>query len=317
MREVIPLENPDEERALLGRKDFTVRRLRNALGVTLLVRNGEIIVEGEPEVAKEGARVVRRLLERIRAGGEVEEGDVDAAVDDVPAARSGGLGVARALDGTWVKPRTDGQRRYVEALAQGGITLAIGPAGTGKTYLAVAMAVSTLRKSLFRKLILVRPAVEAGERLGFLPGDLQEKVNPYLRPLYDALGDLLDFAEIQRYRERDVIEIAPLAFMRGRTLDNAFIILDEAQNTKPDQMKMFLTRMGRNSTIVATGDVTQIDLPEGQVSGLRDAERVLRGIEGVNFVYLDKADIVRHPLVQAIVSAYDRAGRPGSRAGEE
>ncbi len=312
MREVIPLSGLDEERALFGPRDHTVRALRKALGVTVFVRKGDVCVEGDPDAAKEGARILRRILERVRESGDVAAEEIDRLIDSAPAAaRVSGGGVVRSLDGAWITPRTDGQRRYITALETQGITIAIGPAGTGKTYLAVAMAVAALRKGQYRKLVLARPAVEAGERLGFLPGDLQEKVNPYLRPLYDALGDMLEFSEIERFRERDVIEIVPLAFMRGRTLDHAFIILDEAQNTTPDQMKMFLTRMGRNSTIVATGDITQVDLPEGQVSGLVDAERVLRDIPGVRFVRLDRADIVRHPLVQAIVEAYELRGRRG------
>jgi len=314
MREAISLANAEEERSLLGRRDYTVRRLREALGVTIYARGGEVTVDGEPDAAREAVRVLSTLLDRIRESGDIDEGEVDRLIDRAPRAAGQRVQrIVRALDGTWIHPRTDGQARYARAMEQKGIVLAVGPAGTGKTYLAVAMAVSYMREGLFRKLVLVRPAVEAGEKLGFLPGDLREKVNPYLRPLYDALGDILDFAEIQRYQERDVIEIVPLAFMRGRTLDNAFIILDEAQNTSPDQMLMFLTRMGRNSMIVATGDVTQVDLPDSSLSGLLDAQRVLQGIPGVNFVYLDRADIVRHPLVQEIVEAYENRGRRGGR----
>jgi phosphate starvation-inducible PhoH-like protein len=306
MREVIQVENTEEERALLGRRDHTVRRLRDAYGVTVVARGGEVIVDGDPEATRAAARVLVNLLEAIRQRGELGEAEVDRYIDTAPETESApGSRVVRALDGTWIVPRSEGQSRYVAAMNRRGITMAIGPAGTGKTYLAVAMAVSFMRKGLFRKLVLVRPAVEAGEKLGFLPGDLQEKVNPFLRPLYDALGDILEFGEIQRYQERDVIEIVPLAFMRGRTLDNAFIILDEGQNTTPEQMKMFLTRMGRNSMIVATGDITQIDLYKGHVSGLVDAQRVLANIEGVHFAYLSRADIVRHPLVQKIVQAYE------------
>jgi phosphate starvation-inducible PhoH-like protein len=215
--------------------------------------------------------------------------------------------VVRALDGTDIRPKTDGQAMYLESLQEHDIVFAVGPAGTGKTYLAVAAAIASMKRGLYRKLVLVRPAVEAGERLGFLPGDLVEKVSPYLRPLYDALGDIVPFAEVKSYRERDIIEVVPLAFMRGRTLDNAFIILDEGQNTTPAQMKMFLTRMGRHSKVVVTGDVTQTDLARGVRSGLVDAREKLKGIPGIGFVALGRADIVRHPLVQRIVDAYEPA----------
>jgi phosphate starvation-inducible PhoH-like protein len=307
MREVIPLASVEEERSLFGRRDFTIRRIRDAFDVRVFSRHGELIVEGDPDAAQKTVRVLKRLLDAIREFGDLPEGKIDEIIDSAAQPEFDGARVVRARDGTWIQPRTDGQRQYVDAMNARGIVMAIGPAGTGKTYLAVAMAIALMRRGDFRKLVLVRPAVEAGEKLGFLPGDLEEKVNPYLRPLYDALGDILEFTEIRRYQERDVIEIVPLAFMRGRTLDNAFIILDEAQNTTPEQMKMFLTRMGRNSMIVATGDVTQADLPEGRVSGLVDAERILAGIPGVSFVYLGKLDIVRHPLVQKIVEAYEGA----------
>ena len=322
MREVIPLRSTDEQRSLFGRQDFTVRRLKDALGVRVFARHGEVVVEGEAEPAREAVRILTRILDAVREDGDLDEEAITRLMDAASGAAIKGGRIVRARDGTFIQPRTDGQRRYFEAMSSQGIILTIGPAGTGKTYLAVAMAIAYMRQGLFRKLVLVRPAVEAGEKLGFLPGDLQEKVNPYLRPLYDALGDILDFAEIQRYQERDVIEIVPLAFMRGRTLDNAFIILDEAQNTSPEQMKMFLTRMGRNSMIVATGDITQVDLPDGRVSGLVDAQRVLRGVNGVKFVYLFREDIVRHPIVQEIVEAYEareipRQGRGGRRREEE
>ncbi len=317
MKEVLSTRSPDEERAILGHLDHTVRRLREALGVTVTARQGEIRVQGEPRAARAAVRILGKLRDLVRERGMLTEEEIDRLIDVSPETSPDARRIVRALDGTWIQPRSPGQRRYVEAMEKGGIVLSIGPAGTGKTYLAVAMAIAHLRRGRYRKLVLVRPAVEAGEKLGFLPGDLQQKVNPYLRPLYDALGDMVPFAEIERYQERDVIEIVPLAFMRGRTLDNAFIILDEAQNTTPEQMKMFLTRMGRNSMIVATGDITQVDLPEGHVSGLVDAQRVLQGIEGVRFAYLFREDIVRHPLVQEIVEAYEnrRAGPP--RRGEE
>ncbi|MEN8149391.1 MAG: PhoH family protein [Planctomycetota bacterium] len=275
-------------------------------------RHGDIVVDGEPQAARDGVQILTTLLAEIRETGELSEVEIGRIIDANSTAKTGPSRIVRAQDGTWITPRTEGQKRYVEAIQKQGIVISIGPAGTGKTYLAVANAIALMREGLYRRLVLVRPAVEAGEKLGFLPGDLEEKVNPYLRPLYDALGDILEFTEIRRYQDRDVIEIVPLAFMRGRTLDNAFIILDEAQNTTPEQMKMFLTRMGRNSMIVATGDITQADLPDGQVSGLVDAQRVLTGIEGVDFVYLDKSDIVRHSLVQKIVMAYEARERADS-----
>jgi phosphate starvation-inducible PhoH-like protein len=305
MREAIRLASAEEERALLGPRDHTIRRVREAHGVRAFTRNGELILEGDPDAVREAVRVITQLLDTVRATGDLSQEDVDAIIDKSAVSETGGQGIVRALDGTFIAPRSRGQREYVEAMRARGITMAIGPAGTGKTFLAVAMAVSYLRQGLFRRLVLVRPAVEAGEKLGFLPGDLAEKVNPYLRPLYDALGDLLEFTQIQRYRDQDVIEIVPLAFMRGRTLDNAFIILDEGQNTSAAQMKMFLTRMGRNSKIVVTGDVTQTDLPRGKESGLLDVRRRLRGIDGIAFCELGRDDIVRHPLVQCIVDAYD------------
>ena len=214
-------------------------------------------------------------------------------------------------------PRTPGQKEYVRAIETNDIVIAVGPAGTGKTYLAVACAVAALRRGQFRRLVLTRPAVEAGEHLGFLPGDFHAKVNPYLRPLYDALEDLIDFDEVQRTIARDVIEVAPLAYMRGRTLDRSFIILDEAQNTSPEQMKMFLTRMGRSSKLVVTGDVTQVDLPHGAKSGLLHSREVLKGVQGIGFVSLGRPDIVRHALVQEIVDAYEAEDERGRAAGKE
>jgi phosphate starvation-inducible PhoH-like protein len=213
-------------------------------------------------------------------------------------------GGGRPLAGR-VTAMTPGQGKYLEAIAKHDIVFAIGPAGTGKTYLAVASAIEALTRNQVNRLVLVRPAVEAGERLGFLPGDMQEKINPYLRPLYDALHDMLNPHQVARFSEKGIIEIAPLAFMRGRTLNNAFVIMDEAQNTTPKQMKMFLTRLGRDAKAVITGDVTQVDLPDGDLSGLAHATRVLNGVEGVAFVHLEKQDIVRHPLVQRIVHAYE------------
>ena len=233
-------------------------------------------------------------------------GPVDSHHDEAHAPAGSGNQEERALAGR-VRAMTTGQEKYLGAIKKHDIVFAIGPAGSGKTYLAVASAIESLSRNQVNRIVLVRPAVEAGERLGFLPGDLAEKVNPYLRPLYDALHDMLNPNQVARYIERGVIEIAPLAFMRGRTLNNAFVILDEAQNTTPKQMKMFLTRLGRDARAVVTGDVTQVDLPDGDLSGLAHAQEVLRDVDGVEFVKLDRQDIVRHPLVQRIVDAYDES----------
>jgi phosphate starvation-inducible protein PhoH and related proteins len=326
MQETIQLQTADEERALLGRQDRTLRLLRDALGIRILARKGLVVLEGDATAVREGVRLVSDLLAKVREKGDLAEDEVEQFLyeqrggrDGRPGARrpdgqvgfaaaAGGERVAKTLDESPVRPRTPGQQRYVEMVLKHDVVFATGPAGTGKTYLAVALAVRMMRQGLFRKLVLVRPAVEAGEKLGFLPGDLQAKVSPYLRPLYDAIGDFVEFGEIKRYVERDIIEVAPLAYMRGRTLDNAFIILDEGQNTTRAQMQMFLTRMGRRSKIVVTGDTTQIDLPRGVVSGLVDAVRRLRGIDGIGITEMQRGDIVRHPLVQKIVEAYAGEG---------
>ncbi len=301
MQETIQIPNVEEERALLGREDRHLRLLRKALGLSIVARNGRVQLEGDEETLRKGARLVHLLLERVREQGDLSEDEVHRTLREAGVTTR----IVRALDDTSIRPRTHGQAAYVRAVEEHDIVFAIGPAGTGKTYLAVALAIGMMKRGLYRKLVLVRPAVEAGEKLGFLPGSMAEKVSPYLRPLYDAIGDILPFAEVTRYMERDVIEVAPLAFMRGRTLDHAFVILDEAQNTTPKQMKMFLTRMGRRSKIVVTGDITQTDLPRGGQSGLRDAHAKLKDIDGISFVELTRADIVRHPLVQKIVEAYD------------
>jgi phosphate starvation-inducible PhoH-like protein len=273
------------------------------------VRRGRVHIEGDEEDVSDAVRVVRALLSMLR-----EEGRIDAAA----VARLLENGAAEAPEETARKAermppgvmwRTPGQERYVRAMEKNTITFAIGPAGTGKTFLAAAVAVAALRRGNYKKLVLVRPAVEAGEHLGFLPGDYVAKINPYLRPLYDALSAQLEPGKLKFFLDSDVIEIAPLAYMRGRTLDDAFIILDEAQNTTPGQMKMFLTRMGRSSRVVVTGDATQVDLPAHQRSGLIDAERLLLNVSGIGIVHLDQKDIVRHPLVQKIVIAYEQRDR--------
>ncbi|HET6163037.1 MAG TPA: PhoH family protein [Planctomycetota bacterium] len=326
MEQVIPIGDEDLLRALFGPGDRHLRRLRQRFGVDVVLRDQGVKLVGEEAAVVEAASAVRRAIGIWRRDHQltdeamrrvVDDGGPVAESDAQPQPGNDGAGAPppRALPQDGVHPRTAGQDHYVAAIRDHAITFAIGPAGTGKTYLAVAVAVSELRRGNFRKLVLCRPAVEAGERLGFLPGDIEAKVNPYLRPLYDALFALLDAQQVRKYIDHDVIEIAPLAYMRGRTLERAFIILDEAQNTTPKQMKMFLTRMGLHSRIVVTGDVTQIDLPQGQGSGLSEAVRILDGTEGIGIVRMTRSDIVRHPVVQRVVDAYDRADPRGNGGG--
>lgn len=305
----IALDNHDEELAILGSRDQFLRQVREALRVKVVARHSEIRIEGEdPDRVEQARRVFDEMRRLYRRQKTLSSGDVAGILDALSgrdledaiiAAETGGVG-SRS-----VRPRTDGQARYLRSLRDFELVFAIGPAGTGKTFLAVAHAVAMLRKGQIKKLVLVRPAVEAGEHLGFLPGDLEAKINPYLRPLLDALHDLLPYDQIRRYMGNDLIEIAPLAYMRGRTLNDAYIILDEGQNATVPQMKMFLTRMGQNARIVVTGDTTQVDLPQGVLSGLADAVERLGAVRGIGIVTLDKRDIVRHPLVQAIVEAYE------------
>jgi phosphate starvation-inducible protein PhoH and related proteins len=292
---------------LFGACDQHVRRIRNALGVSIAVHDGQIHIEGSEPAVAQATEVLKQLQACASRQGDVSLDDVSRVLAGVqnglPATEPSTIEVFRA--GRQIRPRTPGQATYVKAIRQNDIVLCCGPAGTGKTYLAVAMAVAALKRQAIRKIVLVRPAVEAGESLGFLPGDLHAKINPYLRPLLDALHEMMDHDLIKSYTEEDLIEVIPLAYMRGRTLNEAFIILDEAQNTTVAQMKMFLTRMGAGSKIVVSGDVTQIDLPPRARSGLIDALSRLHAIEGIGSVKLTGADIVRHPLVQKIVHAYE------------
>jgi len=297
---------------LLGQRDELLRLIRDAFPVTAIhVRGNEISVVGE------GAEVVGKLFEELvlllEQGHVLDSSNVGRTIDMVRADERPSevltAEVLRAAKGKPVRPKTSGQKRYVDAIRENVITFAIGPAGTGKSWLAVAMAVQALQAKQVNRIILTRPAVEAGERLGFLPGDLMAKVDPYLRPLFDALYDMVDADAAARMLERNVVEVAPLAFMRGRTLNSSFIILDEAQNTTPEQMKMFLTRIGFGSKVVVTADVTQIDLPTGR-SGVLGLEKVLTGIDGLSFVHLTNRDVVRHRIVQDIVDAYERASEP-------
>jgi phosphate starvation-inducible PhoH-like protein len=300
---------------LFGAYDDNLRQLETLLNVRIRTQGHELMVEGDAVSTAKVARLVEQLGELINEGHSISDRDVKTAAQLVAEDASVDLrehflkdGQIRTAGKRRIAAKSANQRRYLEAIDQHDIVFGIGPAGTGKTYLAMAQAVSYLLAKKVSRIILARPAVEAGEKLGFLPGDLQEKVNPYLRPLYDALYDMLDVEKAEKYLERGAIEVAPLAFMRGRTLNDAFVILDEAQNTTTEQMKMFLTRLGFGSKAVVTGDVTQIDLPGARVSGLVQAMEVVGKVDGISFIYFDERDVVRHKLVQAIVKAYDAYG---------
>ena len=302
---------------LFGVADANLKLLERELGVSLITRDGQAVAVSESADALALAVQTLQMLDRMRSLGEqIDEFAVSRALASVREGRveetvtaMKGV-VAYTYNGAPVKCRTLGQRKYIKAIEENTVTIAIGPAGTGKTYLAVAEAVRALKDKKVNKIVMCRPAVEAGEKLGFLPGDLQNKVDPYLRPLYDALDEMLGPETVQSYMEKRIIEIAPLAYMRGRTLDDSFIILDEAQNTTREQMKMFLTRLGFGSKIVITGDTTQIDLPPDKISGLKDAVRVLDGVKDIAICRLTAVDVVRHALVQEIIKAYERHERP-------
>jgi len=311
IKAIVPLRSSQEALSLLGHGDKNLKTLRKLLPAQLVVRGQEVQITGEPDQVHLAERVIRDLVTLVRQGAEIDTGTLEQVIlvaengQSLPVETTPPiLGGEITLPGR-LKPKTPGQRQYVEAISSHDITFGVGPAGTGKTYLAVAMAVAFLKAKKIKRIILTRPAVEAGERLGFLPGDLQAKIDPYLRPLYDALFDMIDAERFEQYIQSGVIEVAPLAFMRGRTLNDAFIILDEAQNTTPEQMKMFLTRMGFNSRVVITGDITQIDLPKAQKSGLVEAMRILKGIQGIALQRFLESDVVRHPLVARIIKAYE------------
>ncbi len=311
----INIERLEQMTDIFGSFDENIGILERELGVTVLNRNTELKVVGDVERADRAVRVIESLLVLSSRGEGINEQNIRYVIGLVEENKEGQIAelsrdvICITTKGKPIKPKTIGQRDYINAIQNNTVTLGIGPAGTGKTYLAVAAAVNAFREKKINRIILTRPAIEAGEKLGFLPGDLQSKVDPYLRPLYDGLYDMIGPESFQRYMERGTIEVAPLAYMRGRTLDDSFIILDEAQNTTPEQMKMFLTRLGFNSKAVITGDITQIDLPDGKMSGLRDAMRVLQGIEDVAMCMLTSKDVVRHVLVQRIINAYDKRDR--------
>lgn len=303
----IILDGHAEELAVLGSRDQHLRQIRDALGVKVLARHGEVRVEGDQDRLEQARQIFEGLRACYRTRKAVLSADVTELIESILQAHEPGESNDLEIrEGSRVvRPRSEGQARYLKALRDNELVFCVGPAGTGKTYLAVARAVAGLRRGRIKKIVLVRPAVEAGEHLGFLPGDLEAKINPYLRPLLDALHDLMAYDQIRRYMDNDLIEIAPLAYMRGRTLNDAMIILDEGQNATVPQMKMFLTRMGQNARIVVTGDITQVDLPSATKSGLADAIERLKDVPGVATAFLDRKDIVRHPLVQAIVNAYE------------
>ncbi len=308
----INIDRMEQAAALFGSFDGNMKLVEQEYRVTIVCRGSEMKISGEPDDVSKAMRAVNSLLSLINRGESLSEQNVRYCISLVNEGSESRL-EALAADcicitskGKPVKAKTLGQKRYCAAIQTHTITLAVGPAGTGKTYLAVAMAVTAFRTQQVNRIVLTRPAVEAGEKLGFLPGDLQQKVDPYLRPLYDALFDMLGAETYQKYVERGNIEVAPLAYMRGRTLDDSFIILDEAQNTTPEQMKMFLTRLGFGSKMVITGDITQIDLPEGRKSGLKDVLHILRGIDDIAQVRFTEKDVVRHKLVQDIIRAYEK-----------
>ena len=304
-------DNP-EALAVLGRYDEHLRMLAENFASSITTRGDQVIISGEPDEVDRIYRLFTELIYLYREGNPVTAHDVRYGITLINDGREDKLHqlfadtVLITSRGRRIKPKTLGQRIYLEAIRNNYITIGIGPAGTGKTYLAVAMAVFALKNKQVERIVLTRPAVEAGEKLGFLPGDLQEKVDPYLRPLYDALYDILGVDSFQKFMAKNIIEVAPLAYMRGRTLDDSFIILDEAQNTTPEQMKMFLTRMGFGSKMVVTGDITQVDLPHGNCSGLRHAQAVLADVPGIETVFLTESDVVRHEVVARIIKAYER-----------
>ena len=316
IEQTVSIERMEDAIDIFGSFDENIRIIEQELAVRVVSRDDQLKISGEEdEAVDQAAKVIQGLLSLSARGETIHEQNVRYLIQLVKSGNEDKIQTLAAdvlcvtAKGKPVKAKTVGQKRYVDAIRNNTITLGVGPAGTGKTYLAVAAAVAAFRAKEVNRIILTRPAVEAGEKLGFLPGDLQQKVDPYLRPLYDALFDMLGAETYQRYVERGSIEVAPLAYMRGRTLDDSFIILDEAQNTTGEQMKMFLTRLGFNSKMVITGDVTQIDLPDGKRSGLKEAVRILKGVEDIAIFRFTEKDVVRHKLVQDIIRAYERASR--------
>ncbi|MCR5074514.1 MAG: PhoH family protein [Ruminococcus sp.] len=308
----VHVENAEQLSALFGQLDGNVSNIQKQYNVTVVSRDGDLKIIGDEPAISDAAKALEALLRMSGNGQPLSEQTIRYVTSMVADGiekeleELGGDGICLTSSGKIVRPRTVGQKRYLDSIKNNTIVLGIGPAGTGKTYLAVAMAVKAFREHRVKKIILTRPAVEAGEKLGFLPGDMQDKVDPYLRPLYDALFDMFGAESFSRYMEKGIIEVAPLAYMRGRTLDEAFIILDEAQNTTSEQIKMFLTRLGNDSRMVITGDITQIDLPDARKSGLVEAMKILKGIDDIDIHRFTEKDVVRHKLVQDIIKAYDK-----------
>ena len=309
----LQFEDIEEAKALFGPHNDHLKAIERNLEVKVHTKGGNILIEGDELDVELAGRLLKELHGLLKQGYPIYGSDIDFAIRILSGDRSIHLEDI-FLDTVYISsqkkvitPKSVVQKEYIDTIRRYDMVIGIGPAGTGKTYLAMAMALSFLMKKAVKRIVLARPAVEAGEKLGFLPGDLYEKVNPYLRPLYDALHDMLEFDQASKLVERGIIEVAPLAFMRGRTLNDSFVILDEAQNTKPEQMKMFLTRMGFGSKVVVTGDITQVDLPEGKKSGLIQVREVLKKIQGIKFVYFSEKDVIRHPLVQDIIKAYEEA----------
>lgn len=310
--ENVLIANDDELVKLLGIHDKNIKIIKSYLDVNILVRNGALKVTGEKEKSEIAAKILKDILNTIRTEGEISDQKIVYLIEANKSNSNIDYNqilkevIVTSASGRVIKAKTLGQKRYIDLIRSKDVTFGIGPAGTGKTYLAVAAAVNAFRKKEVERIILTRPAVEAGEKLGFLPGDLQDKVDPYLRPLYDALFDIMGIENYMKNVEKQLIEVAPLAYMRGRTLDSSFIILDEAQNTTNEQMKMFLTRLGYGSKAVITGDITQIDLPEGKKSGLKSVIHILKDVEDIGFMFFHTTDVVRHKLVQDIIKAYEK-----------
>jgi phosphate starvation-inducible PhoH-like protein len=308
----VSIDNINDISFLFGNQDSNIKCIEQQFNVRILTRGGEIAIIGEEKDVHSVKELFKQMIQLLQRGSSLTVNEVKYFVTLAKNGKGESINdlydgiVCYTHRGKIIKPKTIGQKQYISAIKRNDIVFAIGPAGTGKTYLAMAMAVTAFKEKEVNRIILTRPAVEAGEKLGFLPGDLQDKVDPYFRPLYDALYDILGVDSFRRYMEKGLIEVAPLAYMRGRTLDDSFVILDEAQNTTSEQMKMFLTRLGFGSKAVVTGDLTQIDLPKGVYSGLEEVQEVLKGVKGIDFVYLDDTDVVRHEVVQRIIKAYER-----------